>query len=376
MSDDVTSRHDGRSYYGRPILKPHVWKPYIGWYFFFGGLAGGSSLLGFAARTRGNHVLARNCSLLAVAGVAASPGLLIADLGRPERFLNMMRVFKPTSPMSVGTWVLAASGAADTTAAACELLDVLPGVRRTAEAASALLAPALCTYTAVLLADTSVPVWHGARRELPFVFASSAAASAGAAASLVTDAEHAVPARRLAVLGAGLGLAATSIMERRLGALGEPYRQERAGRLSKAFKSLHGAGGGLLVLAGRRRPLGTRLGAALILGGSVCERLSILEAGRQSAADPKFTVEPQRERRAEAQVWQRSGRAPAGMSEKPTHQTSESHPEPKDQERGRQEAGQREQGVRSEHSDDLSSPQITSPADDRRGTAERGARDD
>jgi hypothetical protein len=373
MSDDVTSRHDGRSYYGRPILKPHVWKPYIGWYFFLGGLSGGSSLLGLAARTRGNDVLAKNCSLLALAGVAASPPLLIADLGRPERFLNMLRVFKPTSPMSVGTWVLTASGAADTAAVACEVLDILPGVRRAAERTSALLAPALCTYTAVLLADSSVPVWHEARRELPFVFASSAAASAGAAASLVTAAEHAGPARRLAVLGACLGLAATAAMERRLGSLGEPYRQERAGRLAKAFKSLQGGGACLLALAGRRRPLGTRLGAALILTGSVCERLAILEAGRQSAADPAYTVEPQRERRDADEVWQPGGRAPARMSEKPT-QTSESHPEPSDEQRGRQEAGQREQGVRTEHSDDLSSPQVTRPADDRRGTAERGAR--
>jgi formate-dependent nitrite reductase membrane component NrfD len=302
VSDTAAGHHDGRSYYGRPILKPHVWKPFVGLYFFTGGLAGGSSLLGFAARARGNHALARRCSLVALAGVGASAPLLIADLGRPQRFLNMLRVFKPTSPMSVGTWVLTASGAADTVAAGCELLDILPGIRRAAETTSALLAPALCTYTAVLLADSSVPVWHEARRELPFVFASSAAASAGAAATLVTPPEHAAPARRLAVTGAGLGLAATAVMERRLGSLAAPYRQERAGRLGKAAKSLHGAGGSLVALAGRHRSLASRFGAALILAGSACERLSILEAGRQSAADPAFTVETQRRRLAGAEV--------------------------------------------------------------------------
>ena len=93
------------------VGKPHVWKPFIGWYFFAGGLSGGSSLLGLAARASGNRALARNCSLLAFAGIAVSPPLLIADLGRPRRFLNMLRVFKPTSPMSVGTWVVSASGA-------------------------------------------------------------------------------------------------------------------------------------------------------------------------------------------------------------------------------------------------------------------------
>jgi formate-dependent nitrite reductase membrane component NrfD len=296
MSTTVTERHDGHSYYGRPILKPHVWKPYIGAYFFAGGLAGGSSLLGLAARARGNRVLARNCALLALTGLAVSPPLLIADLGRPRRFLNMMRVFKPTSPMSMGTWVLTGSGAAGAAVAACDVLDVLPAVRRTAAVTSALLAPALCTYTAVLLADSSVPVWHEARRELPYVFASSAAASAGAAATLVTSPEHAAPARRLAVLGAGLGLAATTVMERRLGCLAEPYHRERSGGLGTAAKALHGSGAALVALAGGRRSRGSRLGAALVLAGSACERLSILEAGRQSAGDPRFTVDSQRQR--------------------------------------------------------------------------------
>jgi formate-dependent nitrite reductase membrane component NrfD len=296
MSGGAAGGHDGRSYYGRPILKPHVWKPQIGWYFFAGGLAGGSSLLGLAARAGGNRVLARNCSLLALAGVGVSPALLIADLGRPERFLNMLRVVKPTSPMSIGTWVLTGSGAANTALAACDVLDVLPGLRRAAAATSALLAPALCTYTAVLLADTSVPIWHEARRELPFVFASSAAASAGAAATLVTVPGQAAPARRLAVVGAGLGIAATSVMERRLGPLAEPYEHGRAGRSGTAAKALHAAGAALVAICGSRRPLGSRLGAAFVLAGSACERLSILEAGRQSADDPKYAVDSQRAR--------------------------------------------------------------------------------
>jgi formate-dependent nitrite reductase membrane component NrfD len=302
MSESVSTRNDGRSYYGRPILKPHVWKPFIGWYFFAGGLSGGSSLLGLAARARGNRALARNCSLLAFTGIAVSPPLLIADLGRPRRFANMLRVFKPTSPMSVGTWVVSASGAAVTVGAACELLDVLPRVRIAAETTAALLAPVLCTYTAVLVSDTSVPVWHEARTELPFVFACGAAASAGAAALLATAGEDARPARRLALLGTGLGLAASQTMERRLGALAEPYHHERAGRLGAAAKIMHAAGAVLVAAAGRCRTPGSRLGAMMILAGSACERLSILEAGRQSAADPRFTVESQRETTITARV--------------------------------------------------------------------------
>jgi formate-dependent nitrite reductase membrane component NrfD len=225
-----------------------------------------------------------------------SPALLIIDLGRPARLLNMLRVFKPTSPMSIGTWVLTGSGAANTALAACDVLDVFPGLRRTAATTSALLAPALCTYTAVLLADTSVPVWHEARRELPFVFASSAAASAGAAATLVTPPGEAAPARRLAVLGAGLGLAATSLMERRLGTLAEPYKRERAGKQGTAAKALHATGAAAVALGGGRRSRTARLGALCVLVGSVCERLSILEAGRQSAADPRYAVDSQQAR--------------------------------------------------------------------------------
>jgi hypothetical protein len=227
-----------------------------------------------------------------------SPALLIADLGRPARFLNMLRVCKPTSPMSVGTWVLTATGGATTVGAACELLGALPRVRGAAEASSALLAPALSTYTAVLLTDTAVPAWHEARRELPFVFACSAAASAGAAATLGTSPRSAGPARRLAVLGAGLGLAATTLMERRLGMLAEPYREGRAGRLGHAAKVLQGAGAALVAAAGGRRARGARTGAAMVLAGAACERLSILEAGRQSAEDPRYTVESQRARGA------------------------------------------------------------------------------
>ena len=98
------------SYYGKPIIKEPVWKPEIPAYFFVGGLAGASAALSAAARLAGNEELARRSLFVAAAGVTASPYLLIKDLGRPARFYNMMRVFKVTSPMSVGTWIVSASG--------------------------------------------------------------------------------------------------------------------------------------------------------------------------------------------------------------------------------------------------------------------------
>src|SRR5438067_3221929 len=136
-----------RTYYGRPVLKEPVWRWPVPAYFFTGGLAAGSSLLAAGARLSGNATLARRSSLSALGALGASTYFLIDDLGRPERFVNMLRVAKPTSPMSMGSWLLAAYGPATGVAAASEVLGVLPGVGRAAEAAAAALAPAVATYT-------------------------------------------------------------------------------------------------------------------------------------------------------------------------------------------------------------------------------------
>ena len=284
-----------RSYYGQPVLKEPVWTFEIPWYMFAGGLAGASAPLAFAARLAGNHRLARAALTAGAAALAVSPPLLISDLGRPERFHHMLRVLRPTSPMSVGSWLLTALSPAMIGAAVADRLGITPRLGRTAEGVAALLGPALATYTAVLVADTAVPAWHEAGAELPVVFAGGAAASAGAAACLLTPPEHAGPARRLAVGGAVAELAAAQVMEQRLGELGEPYRRGRAGRLSVLAKALSVTGAAVLGLAGRRRPAAIA-GSLLLLAGSACERHAVIEAGRQSARDPKYVVGPQRRR--------------------------------------------------------------------------------
>jgi formate-dependent nitrite reductase membrane component NrfD len=285
-----------RSYYGRPIIKEPVWKPEIPFYFFTGGLAGVSSVLSLAARAAGNEQLAKTSLFAGAIADAASPALLISDLGRPERFLNMLRVFKATSPMSVGSWVLAASGAASGTAAALEVLQVLKPVRLAAEIAAALLGPALATYTATLVSNTAVPVWHEARHELPFVFAGSAAASAGAMPALVLGPRESRPARRLAIGGVIAELVAMQVMERRLGFLGEPYRRGAAGVLTRVAKALTAGGAAVLAWWGSRSRAGARAGAALLLAGEVLVRWGVFRAGFQSAQDPRYTIVPQRER--------------------------------------------------------------------------------
>src|ERR671934_417285 len=173
-----------QSYYGRPILKEPVWQPEIPFYFFFGGLAGASSVLHLGARLTRNETLARRSLFIGATADVIGPALLISDLGRPERFLNMFRVFKVTSPMSVGSWILLFSSGASNTAAVLELLGRLKPVKVAAELVSALTGPPLATYTGTLIADTAIPVWHEARHELPFLFGASASASAGAAATM------------------------------------------------------------------------------------------------------------------------------------------------------------------------------------------------
>ncbi|MGI9183662.1 MAG: NrfD/PsrC family molybdoenzyme membrane anchor subunit [Solirubrobacteraceae bacterium] len=296
----ATQTSPTHSYYGRPILKEPVWTWEIPAYFFTGGLAGASATLGLVADVSGNQPLARSAWTAALAGVAASPAFLISDLGRPERFLNMLRVFKITSPMSVGTWILTAAGGAFTASLARVRWQRLTRIGAAGGAlGGAVLGPALSTYTAVLVADTAIPAWHEARRQLPFVFAGSSMGAAGAAACILTPVAHAAPARRLAVAGAVLEGVASQVMERHLGPLGRPYHEGASGRFSLAAKTLTVSGAATIARFGRRRAAAAA-GGSLLLGGSLCERFAVYHAGIQSARDPRATVGPQRARTAAA----------------------------------------------------------------------------
>jgi Polysulphide reductase, NrfD len=289
-------RAEWRSYYGRPIVKPPVWKPEIPFYLFTGGLGGASAGLAFLADASGNAELGRRAWAVSLTGLSVSPVLLISDLGRPSRFLNMLRLFKVTSPMSVGSWLLVACSGATAVAAADAWTGRVPAPgARVARGAAAVLGLPLSTYTAALLSNTAVPVWHEARAVLPFVFGSAAASSAGAAAVLVSPPEVAAPARRVAVGGAVAAAVALQVMEHRLGPLVTPYRERAAGALRRTSVALTVSGTALVAARGNQRPAAVA-GAALMLAGTVCERWSIFRAGFQSAEDPEATVGPQRRR--------------------------------------------------------------------------------
>lgn len=295
-----------RSYYGRPIIKPPTWKsPDVGAYLFLGGLAGGSSAMAAMAGLTGRPQLARAGQLAAALAAASGTGFLIHDLGRPRRFLHMLRVVKPTSPLSMGSWTLASFGTLSGAAAASAVTGVLPGLGRAASAGAALLSPVMMTYTAVLVADTAVPAWHEGYRELPFVFAGGALVSGAGVGLLAVPPGQADPARLIAVAGAGLELAAQQRMSSRLGLVGQPYRRGRAGRWLRLGRLLSTAGAAG-ALAGRRSRLVSALSGAALLAGALCTRFGVFEAGLASANDPAYTVVPQRER-----LESRSRRGPA-----------------------------------------------------------------
>lgn len=284
------------SYYGRPVIKEPVWTWEIPTYFFTGGLAGASSVLSLCAKLARNEKLSRTALYVGAAADAVSPVLLVSDLGRPERFHHMLRVFKVTSPMNVGAWILLVSGGASNTAALLELVGRLKPVKLLAETVAALAGPPLATYTGVLVSDTAIPVWHEGRHELPWIFGASAAASAGAAACMFVPPEDAGPARRLAVGAVAAEGALMQGMELRLGRVGEVYRRGASGKLSWAAKALAGTGAAILATRGGRSRKAAALGGAMVCAGELCLRWSVFKAGFQSARDPKYTVEPQRER--------------------------------------------------------------------------------
>jgi DMSO reductase anchor subunit len=293
----VVPEADFRSYYGRPILNPPVWKsPDIPGYLYLGGLAGAASVLAAGSHVTGRRTLARRAKAGALGALGLGTVALVHDLGRPSRFANMLRVFKPTSPMSVGSWLLAAYGPAAGLAALSDLTGIAPVLGAAATAGAAALGPAVASYTGVLVSDTAVPAWHDGYREMPFVFAGSAATAAAGLGLLVGPLAENAPARRLAVLGAAAELAAASRMERREGMVAEPYRQGRAGAYMRAGEVLSAAGvaGGLL--AARRSRVASALSGAALMAASACTRWGIFHAGMASARDPRYTVVPQRRR--------------------------------------------------------------------------------
>ncbi len=289
---------DFQSYYGRPILKVSRWKePHLPAYLFLGELSGALAMVGAAARATGRPSLARTARLGAAASAFGGGAFLTVELGRPERFLNMLRVAKPTSPMSMGSWILTVHSGLVSAAAASEVTGRLSRLGSLAGAGSAVTGPLLAAYPGVLLADTAVPAWHEAYRQLPLLFtggAMTAAGAAGLAASAVSrDRSDYAAACRLALVGAAVESLAGYALETMPGLSGEPYRTGPGGTMLSAARYLT-LGGGVAALAARRSRTAAAVSAALLTGGGLCAKFAVLRAGKASAADPKYVVASQR----------------------------------------------------------------------------------
>jgi formate-dependent nitrite reductase membrane component NrfD len=297
----VASERDP-TYYDRPLLKEPVWAWAVPLYYFVGGAAGASLVMGAAAqidRSGNLKKLMRRCHAAGIIGSAVSGGLLIHDLGRPERFHHMLRVFRPTSPMNVGVWIL--SGVAPSAIAAAMFggrRGLLGAFGEISGIASGIAGLGLATYTGVLVANTAVPVWQESRRVLPILFGASAMASAGSIFDLFFEDRE---ARRITytfgTTGRAAELTAAMVMERQAARIEErvarPLKRGVSGALWKSAAALTAGSLVVSMLPGKSRK--KRIAAGILgLAGSLCLRFGVHQAGMASARDPRASFRLQR----------------------------------------------------------------------------------
>ena len=293
---------DGLTYYDQPLLQQPVWKWMIPAYYFVGGVTGAALVMSAAAQVRsdfpGRRELMRRCQWIAFGGSGVSAVLLVADLGRPEKFLNMLRVFRPTSPMNMGAWILSGVGA---TAPGALLLQGRSGllglIGSACGLAAGLFGTALATYTGVLVSNSAVPAWQESRRAMPVLFGASAMASLGLLLHIVPSTEQ---GRRIAGTFGRIGqvaeLIAGAVMERqasRVERVGRPFKREVSGTMWRTAAALTAGSVLLAVLPGKSK---TKRVASSVLGmlGSALMRFSIEQLGKASARDARASFQHQR----------------------------------------------------------------------------------
>jgi formate-dependent nitrite reductase membrane component NrfD len=306
-SSSALQPYKGETYYGLPAIKPSHYNRLIAEYLFVGGLAGSAQVLAQVADlagTKRHRRIVRCGRYLALAGALASPVLLIGDLHYRRRWFNMLRIFKATSPMSIGSWTLTGFGAFSSLAAGAQAWDDLgdaPKARRLARWAglpAAIFGSVMSVYTGTLLAATSTPLWAGVYRLLPALFASSAASTASAALTLTLQATGApeeahrpLATFELVAAGAELALLTATRRQWQQQGLDEPLRRPPA---ATAFLGAIGLGAalplvvrGAAVLLGRRSKRASTVAAVGTLLGGFMLRAVVLRAGNESARRPR-----------------------------------------------------------------------------------------
>lgn len=289
------------TYYDKPMLKEPVWEWAIPLYYYIGGLTGASLVLGAAAQIRQSKQLDNligRCHWIGLVGSTISGGLLIYDLGKPSRFLNMLRVFRPTSPMNVGAWILSGTGATATGALIFSGRGGLFGsLGKILGYKAGVFGLGLATYTGVLIANSAIPIWQESRRALPVLFGTSALASLGCTFDIFS--ENAAERRITNVIG-NIGRAgeivAGVIMEHHASAVprvGRPFKRGWSGVMWRSAELLTLASLVVSVLPNRTRR--TRVSAG-ILGtlGSLLLRYTVEHFGTVSARDARASFHQQR----------------------------------------------------------------------------------
>ncbi len=287
-----------------PFLHPNVWSWEVPVYFWFGGMASGAAFAALAADLTGDAETARLARRVALGAVLPAPGLLIADLGRPARFLNMLRVLKPRSPMNLGAWCLTAFSVTGAGSVTADLLDRRQAARGLG-ALQALLGSYLGSYTGVLLAATAVPLWARSRTFLGPIFVATATATGAAATRLSLsaagrpedDPSH-VALSRLETGAIVTELALSTANELRLSRSGDinPRGAPRALFHAAEASVLAGLALPLLVRRPDARRLVQNLSSLLYLTGGLGFRVAWVQAGKASALDDETVAATARTR--------------------------------------------------------------------------------
>jgi hypothetical protein len=271
------------------MMKAPVWTWEVPLYFWFGGIASGSAFVAFACDLAGDDRTARLARAVSLGTVGPCAPLLIMDLGRPARFLNMLRIIKTRSPMSLGAWALSVFSGVGAAAVGADLI----GRRREARALGAvnsLVGGYLGSYTGVLLASTAVPVWARSRLFLGPIFISTATATGASTVRLICRDAPESTRTALGHVQAGAmaaELILSEINERRLGG------HHAHGAKMKVAKWLVRAG--LAAQATRRTG---PVPSLLYLAAGLLFRYAWVEAGFRSARDDTSVAEMARSKRA------------------------------------------------------------------------------
>ncbi len=287
------------SYHGNPVLKPPTWTWEVPLYLFIGGASGAAAVIAVVAYFAGELAVTRAAMWIALGGAFLSPPLLISDLGRPARFLYMLRVFKWRSAMSVGVWTLVAFSSAVAVAALCRELTVagitisfVTQLEPITLVFSALFGMLLASYTSVLLSVTAVPVWSENRRRLPIIFVAGGLGSASAVLELLG---FIIPVTQtLGLVASAIEAVMALVLEFRKRPVDRPLREGASGQLLRIAALLSGLVPLVLRIGWSTSSDARYIAAISFLAGALVTRYGWLLAGRASSRDPQALFAIQR----------------------------------------------------------------------------------